>query len=399
MLSVAQAQNLVLERTQPLPVVTMDLAPEVLGLILAEDVASDLDMPPYDKALMDGFAVRTADFAAGCVLRIIEEVTAGQTPRLPVGPGETTQIMTGAPVPAGADAVVQVERTRMVEDQRVAIEQDSVRPELNIVRRGREMRLGQVALPAGTKLRPQDLGILATVGRASVQVYPPPRVAVLSTGDEIVDASQKPGPGQIRNGNGPMLAAQAARAGGKPVVQGIARDSREDLRALMDKGLQQDVLVLSGGVSAGKLDLVPDVLGELGVRPAFHKVEMKPGKPAFFGSRGATLVFGLPGNPVSAFVCFELFVRPAIRRLRNEPSPCPSIVRALLDSEFSYRTDRPTYYPARLTEQEEGRRQVVPVAWSGSGDLLPLTQANALMIIPRGEQRYSAGQALEVLPL
>jgi molybdopterin molybdotransferase len=399
MLSVAQAQNLVLEQTRPMSVVTAEVSPDALGLILAEDVASDLDMPPYDKALMDGFAVRTVDFAPGCVLRIIEEVTAGKTPRLPVGTGEATRIMTGAPLPTGADAVVQVERTRMMDNQQVAIEQDSVRPELNIVRRGREMRQGQVVLPAGTKLRPQDLGILATVGRTSVQVYPPPRVAVLSTGDEIVDAAQKPGPGQIRNGNGPMLAAQVARAGGKPVILGIARDTREDLRALIGKGLQQDLLVMSGGVSAGKLDLVPDVLAELGVRPAFHKVEMKPGKPAFFGSSGATLVFGLPGNPVSAFVCFELFVRPAIRRLRNESVPCTALVRATLGSEFSYRTDRPTYYPARLTHAPDGPWQVTPVPWSGSGDLLPLTQANGLLLIPRGEQRYSAGACVDVLPL
>ncbi len=400
MLSVAEAQSLVLDQARPLPAVVAGLTPDALGLVLAEDVASDLDMPPYDKALMDGFAVRVADVSAGrAELRVVEEVTAGKTPRLPVGPGEATRIMTGAPLPAGADAVIQVERTRMVDDQRVAIEQDSVRPELNIVRQGREMRLGQIVLPAGTRLRPQDLGILATVGRTAVKVYPPPRVAVLSTGDEIVDASQKPGPGQIRNGNSPMLAAQAARAGGKPILLGIARDNREDLRTLIEKGLQQDVLILSGGVSAGKLDLVPEVLGELGVRPAFHKVEMKPGKPAFFGSCGATLVFGLPGNPVSAFVCFELFVRPAIRRLRNAPQTCIPLMHATLDAEFGYRTDRPTYYPARLTRQDDGRWQVGPVPWSGSGDLLPLTHANGLMLVPRGEQRFSAGANMEVLPL
>jgi molybdopterin molybdotransferase len=400
MLSVADAQRLVLEKARPLPAVVVELGADALGLILAEDVASDLDMPPYDKALMDGFSVRSADLSSGQkTLRIIEEVTAGQTPRLPVGQGEATRIMTGAPLPSGADAVVQSERTRLLSDKRVAIEQESVRPELNIVRRGREMQRGQVVLAAGTRLRPQELGILATVGRTFVRAYPPPRVAVVSTGDELVDASQQPGPGQIRNGNGPMLLAQARRAGGTPVARGIAHDTRESLRTLIKQGLRENVLVLSGGVSAGKLDLVPEVLHDLGVQPHFHKIEMKPGKPVFFGSRGDTLVFGLPGNPVSALVCFELFVRPAIRRLRNETSPMAAVVSAVLGADFTYRTDRPTYYPARLTQDRDGRWQVAPVSWSGSGDLLPLTRANALMIVPAGEHRYFAGNHMDALPL
>src|SRR5262249_51525320 len=208
MLSVASAQTLVLENTRPLAAVRLPLGREVLGLRLAEDVLSDLDMPPYDKALMDGFAVRSADFAElPKVLQVIEEVTAGQTPRLAVGPGQATRIMTGAPLPAGADAVVQIEHTRPIEPDRVSIEIGPVRPELNLLRRASEMRSGQVVLPAGTRLRAQEFGVLATVGKTSLQVYPAPRVALLSTGDEIVDAAQKPGPGQIRNGNGPMLAA------------------------------------------------------------------------------------------------------------------------------------------------------------------------------------------------
>ncbi len=400
MLPVAEAQRLVLQHARPLPPQTVPLTPAVQGLILAEDVTSDLDMPPYDKALMDGFAVRAADLSEGRgVLSVIEEVTAGQTPRRPVGPGQATRIMTGAPLPAGADAVVQVERTRSVEGDRVAIDDRPVSPGLNVLRRGREMCRGEVVLPSGTTLRPQQFGTLATVGRTSAKVYLAPQVAVLSTGDEVVEAPQTPGPGQIRNGNGPLLVAQVCRAGGVPRYLGIARDRLESLRPLVAEGLRAHVLVLSGGVSAGKLDLVPGVLRDLGVEAHFHKVEMKPGKPVFFGTREGTLVFGLPGNPVSALVCFELFVRPALRRLRNHPEPGPRTVSAVLAADFAYRTDRPTYHPARLERRADGSLHVTAVPWFGSSDLRGLTRANALVLFPPGDHQYAAGRRLEVLDI
>jgi molybdopterin molybdotransferase len=221
-------------------------------------------------------------------------------------------------------------------------------------------------------------------------------VAVLCTGDEIVEAAETPGPGQIRNGNGPMLCAQVARGGGEPNYLGIARDRLEQLRPMATQGLRANVLVLSGGVSAGKLDLVPGVLQEAGVTPHFHKVELKPGKPVFFGTRGETLVFGLPGNPVSALVCFELFVRPALRRLAGHADAGPSIVKARLAEDFAYRTDRPTYHPAWLDTGEPGWR-VRAVPWHGSPDLRGLTGANAFVIFPPGDHRHQAGQVFEVL--
>jgi molybdopterin molybdotransferase len=400
MLSVAEAQRLVLEYARPLPPEAVALTTAALDLILAEDVTSDLDMPPYDKALMDGFAVRAADLPDGRgVLSVIEEVTAGQTPQRTVGPLQATRIMTGAPVPAGADAVVQVERTRPVGRDQVEINDRPVSPGLNVLPRGREMRRGDVVLPSGTRLRPQEFGTLATVGRTAAKVYPAPQVAVLSTGDEVVEAPEAPGPGQIRNGNGPMLVAQVCRAGGVPRYLGIARDRLDSLRPPVAEGLRAHVLVLSGGVSAGKLDLVPGVLHELGVEAHFHKVEMKPGKPVFFGTRGDALVFGLPGNPVSALVCFELFVRPALRRLRNHPEPGPRKLSAVLAADFAYRTDRPTYHPARLERRPDGSPEVTAVPWFGSPDLRGLTRANALALVPPGEHQYRAGQRLEVMPL
>jgi molybdopterin molybdotransferase len=396
MLSVAEAQRVILENAGALSPQMVPLVPAALGLVLAEDVASDLDSPPHDKALMDGYAIRCVDLLEGRgELEVIEEVTAGKTPQRALGAGQATRIMTGAPLPDGADAVVQVERTKMV-SSRVVIEDRPPRPEQNILRRGREMRCGEVVLRAGSVLRPQEFGVLATVGRTMAQVVPSPRVAILSTGDEVVEAGQTPGPGQIRNGNGPMLQAQTVRAGGAPHYLGIVRDQVDQLRAMIRQGLAADVLVLSGGVSAGKLDLVPDVLRELGVEARFHKVEMKPGKPLYFGRREGTLVFGLPGNPVSSFVCFELFVRPALARMRGRKESEPRLVQSELSEDFPYRTDRVTYHPAMLTMEDRGWR-VRMVPWFGSPDMLALTRANALAVLPVGDHRHRAGQCLDVM--
>jgi molybdopterin molybdotransferase len=401
MLSVADAQRLVLEHTHPLSPETAALGPSLLGRVLAEDVVSDGDSPPHDKALMDGYALRSADLLVGRgTLRVIEEISAGRVPQHTISTGQAARIMTGAPIPLGADAVVMVERTCMLGDGRVDIE-DRPRPGQHILPRGREMRAGETILRAGTVLRPQEVGLLATLGRSSVHVVPAPRVAVLPTGDELVEVGEKPGPGQIRNSNGPMLLAQAARVGARPHLLGIARDRLDSLWPLVEEGLRADVLVLSGGVSAGKFDLVPGVLQEAGVCAQVHKVALKPGKPLFFGTRdhpgGKTLVFGLPGNPVSSLVCFELFVRPALRKLAGYPE-APAEVLATLSEDFAYRTDRPTYHPAWL-EVGPGGWCVRAVAWFGSADLRALAGANALVVFPPGDHTHRAGQVFPVLPM
>jgi molybdopterin molybdotransferase len=422
MLSVAEALEKVLGQCRPLPPLRLPVSHESLGRVLAEEVRSDLDVPPFDKALMDGYAVRSADLASGkATVRVIEEITAGRKPKLPLAAGQASRIMTGAPTPAGADAVVMIERTKLLDAGHVAIESTAF-PGMNLLSRGREMAAGEVVLRAGAVLRPQEIGVLATLGRAEALLVPSPRVAVLATGDELVDPPAAPGPGQIRNSNAPMLLAQAARAGGIPRPLGIGRDDLGSLRALVLNGLEtSEILALSGGVSAGKLDLVPQVLQEAGVTAHFHKIHLKPGKPLFFGTAGGPghkrLVFGLPGNPVSSFVCFELFLRPAIRALAGLTDVELPRVRARFTEAFANDSDRPTYHPGALDAGERAAgfipagtspaaRQpsgssprVIPVPWFGSADLRAFLQANALLALPPGKRQYAAGDEVDVLRL
>lgn len=397
MLTVDAAQAVVLGHARALPPVTLPLA-ELLGLVLAEEVRADRDMPPFDKAAMDGYAVRVGDLLGGRgTLPVGQEILAGQPAGGPLTPGRAARIMTGAPIPPGAEAVVQVERTTLA-GAVVTIDDPAVAPGQHIVRRGLEMRTGDVVLSAGMVLRPQHIGVLATVGRASASVFRRPVVAVVATGDELVEPAEQPAAHQIRNGNGPTLVALANRAGAEVRYLGIARDDAASLRRMIGEGLQADMLLLSGGVSAGKRDLVPEVLQELGVEPHFHKIAMKPGKPLFFGTCGGTLVFGLPGNPVSTFACFELFARPALRIQRGLTSAGTQLSTAPLAADFDYRTDRPTYHPAWLDAGPIGW-SVRPVPWGGSPDLRALVACNCFVVFPPGTHQHRAGTRFPVLPL
>jgi molybdopterin molybdotransferase len=404
MLTVSEALSLIREYCRPLSAERFPLSSAALGRVLAESIASDLDSPPFDKALMDGYAVRSADLPTGKgTVRVIEEIVAGQSPQLALEAGQASRIMTGAPLPQGADAVVIIERTRLLDGGKVEIDDRPPRPGQNLLRRGREMAAGEVVLQAGTVLRPQEFGILASVGRTAVWQIPPPRVAILSTGDELVEPAMSPGPGQIRNSNAPMLLAQTASAGGLPRYLGIAGDSLDSLRPMVREGLETaQVLVLSGGVSAGKLDLVPDVLREAGVVAHFHKVHLKPGKPLFFGTCEVAgekrVVFGLPGNPVSSFVCFELFIRPAIRRLAGHGEFERTCLQARFSESFQHQSDRPTYYPAWIEPAASGW-YVKAVPWLGSADLRAFLKANALLVLPPGPQRWQTGDAVDVMKL
>lgn len=407
MLTVDEALRLVLDHSAALPAVEVDAA-DALDHVLAEAVVSDVDSPPHDKSIVDGYAVDSADLADGCAeLLLIEEVVAGVVPQRTLTRGQATRIMTGAPIPQGADAVVMVERTMSLAAEgatRIRIQDAPLRPGQNILPRACAMRCGETVLAPGALLRPIELGLLAEVGRSRVRVTSQPTVAVLATGNEIVPADQTPAAGQIRNSNGPMLAACVRKAGAVPIELGIARDERDDLARLVQRGLSADVLVLSGGVSAGILDLVPGVLADLGVQQVFHKVRLKPGKPLWFGvlpatppRSHATLVFGLPGNPVSSLVCFELFVRPAIDRLAGRPKLART-TRARLTAEFNHRGERATYQPAQLA-QETGEPAVTPLRWHGSADLRSLAAANALICFPAGDHTYPIGESVTVLVL
>ena len=372
-----------------------------LGLLLAEPITSDIDSPPHDKALVDGYAIQAADLSTGqAEFTILEEVTAGTVPSLEVSPGNATRIMTGAPLPDGADAVVMVEYSELRDEEHVLLVEQAKAGQ-NIMRRAASLAKGATLLQPGVRLRPIEIGVLAEVGRGKVLAVPRPSVACLATGNELVETHETPPPGKIRNSNGPMLAALAADADAQPVPLGIARDEREHLTERIRQGLQSDILILSGGVSAGVLDLVPSVLAELGVKQVFHKVQLKPGKPLWFGvweqEGRKTLVFGLPGNPVSTLVCFHLFVRPAIDALAGRKSTWETC-RAQLTAEFKQRGDRPTFHPARMHDLGLGP-MVETVPWRGSGDLAGLLAADSLALFPAGEQTFSPGDEIDVILL
>ena len=404
MMEVSEAIAAVLRETSPFEPQAISLL-ESLGLVLAVDVLADADSPPFDKSLVDGFAVRLAD----CVtpLPVIETVSAGQIPSRSLDHPSAIQIMTGAPLPIGAEAVVPVELTASQIDatgRTLVSMPDKVvawRHGTNILRQGASTKRGDLVVAAGSELRPQELGALAEFGCSRVLARRRPRVAVLATGDELVPIEQTPGPGQIRNSNETMLVAQIHRASAEPVPLGIARDERAHLRERIEQGLQADVLVLSGGVSMGEKDLVPSELAAAGVRQVFHKANVKPGKPIWFGvlerePNSRTLVFGLPGNPVSSMVCFELFVRPALRRMMGVSAAGPVVMTARLTAPHTTKGERPTYQPARLEWRADGPA-VTAVPWVGSSDLRATVAANSMALFPIGDQTYEAGSTIEVI--
>jgi molybdopterin molybdotransferase len=370
MLTVEQASDVILRDVPTLKVVELPLASSA-GFVLAEECASDLDMPPFDKSMMDGYAVRSSDPGP---LTVLEEVPAGKVPTREVAPGTCTKIMTGAPMPPGADAVQQVEKTQR-DGERVTL-LSGVRPGQNVAPRGSDLRLGQPVLGPGHRLRAAEIGALAAIGKMRVRVFAKPRCAVLATGDELVPPETRPGPGQIRNSNTSQIAAQVRDLGLECDDLGIVRDDEGAIRAAIREGLRRDVLILSGGVSAGDWDLVLPALEAEGIKVAMHKVLIKPGKPFCFAPR----VFGLPGNPVSSFVIFEVFTRPYLGRLMGVDLSRRRI-RARLESGRARSIDRVQYLPASVGR--EGDSPVVRLLpWQGAADLFAVTKANAFVVVP-----------------
>ncbi len=400
LISIEEARNRVLTEAQPLPVERVALI-KALGCVLAEDVRAAHDVPPFDNSGMDGYALRAADVVDAAPnspvrLPITDTIPAGHVATLPLGPGEAARIMTGAPIPSGADTVAQSEITAE-EDGYVSI-LESVRPGKNIRRAGEDVAAGERVLTAGTPLWAAEIGLLASLGHATIPVHRRPRVAIISTGSELVEIDRPLGPGQIRNSNSYSLQALCIQMGVETEPFGIVPDDYQATRKAIEAGLQYDVLLTSGGVSVGRFDFVKDVQDELGVERKLWGVAMKPGKPLVFGVRERTLVFGLPGNPVSAMVSFELFVKPALLRLMGYRKTTPRLYRAILEEDFANADGR--MYVIRVRAwREDGDWHLSSTGAQGSGMMKSMVGANGLAFVPGGARGVRAGEAVDFLLL
>ena len=400
MIDYADARALVLAAAKALSAEPVPLA-QALGRTLARDVRAREDIPPFTKATMDGYAVRAADTrrpgsqaAEAVELEVLEDLPAGRPSRRTVDPGQAVRIMTGAPLPAGADAVVMVEDTE-TSGSTVKVRRE-VRPGDNIGLAGEDLKKDEVALERGTVIGPAETGMLAAAGLARVPVTRRPELAVIATGDEIVEPGERKRRSQIRNSNGPALTAMAVEAGAAAAYLGIARDRKASLAGKLARAKGADVLVLSGGVSVGDYDLVKDELRAAGVRPVFWQVRIKPGKPVFFGMRGRQLVFGLPGNPTSAMVTFLLFVRPAVENMLGRKVPGPKAGRAVLAGDITLKPGRTQFLRGVLTDGGP----VLKVAAYGdqrSGVLRSVVRSRVLIVVPAEARHIEAGREVEIL--
>ncbi len=367
---------------------------DALGLVLAQEVKTDREYPPFDRSTRDGYAVGSKKTAPGAQLRCVGEIKAGDTVRETLSPGTCLQIMTGAAVPAGADAIVMIEQTSR-EGDLVRFER-AAQPGQNIVPRGSEAAAAQTILTPGMRLGYAELALAAQVGAVRLHCAQRPRVAILSTGDEVVLIDETPGEFQIRNSNSVSLAAQVRIAGGEPVVLGNAADRTEDLGEKIERGLKEDALLLSGGVSMGKYDLVENVLKAMGAEFFFDAVAIRPGKPAVFGICQGKPVFGLPGNPVSTMVTFELFVAPAIDLLSGAEARALPFVEARLAEALNEKPGLAHFLPARV-EWRARAPEVKALKWQGSGDIAALAKANCFLVVPEDKGSIEAGENVSVL--
>jgi molybdopterin molybdotransferase len=367
---------------------------DAAGFVLAQNLIADRDYPPFNRATRDGYAVRASESPAGATLTCIGEIKAGDALTQPLEKGTCIQIMTGAPVPPEADAVVMIEYT--ARDREFIHFQQSATKGQNIVPAGSETAKDQLLLQPGTHLGYAEVGLAAQIGSTQLRCAKKPRVAILSTGDEIVPVDASPGPFQIRNSNSVSLAAQIREAGGDPVMLGNASDRIEILGDKIQLGLQEDVLVLSGGVSMGKYDLVEDVLKTLGASFYFDAVAIRPGKPAVFAMCNEKPVFGLPGNPVSTMVTFELFVVPAIDLLSGAPARTLPFLKATLAEPMREKPGMTHFLPARV-QFDSGEARVKPLPWQGSGDTVTMAKANCFLVVAADIQTLAAGENVNVL--
>ena len=407
-ITVEEAQAEILKHIQPLPIERVPIL-EALGRVVAEDVRASMDVPPFTNSAMDGYAVRSADTRGATRttpvrLQVVGDVAAGQTPEVKVSSGCAVRIMTGAPMPPGADAVVRFEETseahgsahRRGDNVEIYVE---VAPGDNVRQAGEDMRAGEVVLPAGRVLRAQEIGVLAAMGYPEVAVHRRPRVAILATGDELVDVDEPISPGKIRNSNEYSTAALVMRDGGVPVRLGIARDNVADLRAKLRLGLEQgvDLFLTSAGVSVGDYDIVKEVLAQEG-QIHFWQVRIKPGKPLAFGRLGDVPLIGLPGNPVAAMVAYEVFARPAILKMQGHRDLTPWTMRAVLQEDVT-NSGRRHYMRAYVYPHQNGYAVTTRgsgVTVQGSGILTSMVWANCFVVVPEEVTFLPAGSEVEV---
>ena len=387
MLSPKAALETILEHVRPVDGTEPVTLSSAVGRVLAAEVVSDVDLPPFEKSAMDGYAVHTSDFEGpgAPTLPILGESRAGEPFSRDVPPGRCVEIYTGAEVPAGCDAVVMVERTERAGDDRVVL-RDRPRPMQNICNRGQDLARGAAVLGPGHRIRAADISVLAAVGCEPVPVFRRPRARVLTSGDELVTPDRTPGVGQIREGNTLHLAAMCAAAGAEVQGSGIVGDDPEELRRAFAGALSEcDVLLTTGGVSMGRYDLVGEALEASGVRPVFHKVAIKPGKPLWFGEREGVPVFALPGNPVSCLVNHAVFVQPALAALGRERPILRELPRGRWGGDETRPNPRQQHLPVTVAPGDDGAARLEPVRWNGSADVVGISRAEALAVVPADE--------------
>ena len=401
MISVAEAIQIVRQQTQALSTERVELA-ETLGRVLAEDVVADTDLPPFDRAQMDGYAVRAQDVKEAPVrLRIAGESAAGRGWHHQLDEGQAVRIMTGAPVPVGADSVQQVELTHELKDGTVVELLETVETGKSIVPRGSEIKAGEVVLSAGLRINAAMMAVLAAFGYAQVEVFRKPRVAVLATGTELVAVDQKPGQDQIRDSNNYSISAYAELAGATVQRMPLTGDETALLKRQISEAAKRcDLIVTSGGVSMGVYDVTKAALKELDAELFFERVALRPGKPTVFARLpNGTLVFGLPGNPVSVSVTFNLFARTALLAMQGSAEPALKRETAVLARSVKGTADRESYLPAQLTTNDDGELVAFPLKWGGSSDFVAFALTTALLIVPANVKAIEAGSLVNVLRL
>lgn len=385
MISFNEALNTVLNAATTTEKVQCPLE-DCQGRVLAEDIRSDMNMPPFNKSAVDGFAYRNGDLSP----RIIETIPAGTVPQHSIGPGECARIMTGAMVPEGADKVIMVEFTGETDDGRIICNKEEIAT--NICYRGEDIRKGDLVLSAGTLIGPTQIAVLASVGATSPKVWAQSQVAIISTGDELVVPEQKPGPGMIRNSNSAQLIAQVKRIGIHTLDLGIARDTEKDLFKIIEEGLDRaDVILLTGGVSMGTFDYVPAVMQKAGIEILFKSIAIQPGRPTVFGRKGDKYVFGLPGNPVSSFVLFELLVKPFLYQLMGHDYHAPMTCLPMGETYTRNKSERKSILPVTIKENH-----LFHVDYHGSAHIHSYINASGLVAIEIGNTQLRKGELVDV---